>query len=144
VGELAGAGEGGCRKRGESRMVEGERRIEKLDRRWRLRLEEEGGEGGRRRRGKMGRPIRTRTPTRRCAVLPRGRPDRSIGLPPPAGTSLLAPPAYFRLWARPSKTDMIVFFLFLVLFFFLLSGFVFLCRFFTGWLIFLFFKQFKI
>jgi hypothetical protein len=81
VGELAGAGEGGCRKRGESRMVEGERRIEKLDRRWRLRLEEEEGEGGRRRRGKMGRPIRTRTPTRRCAALPRGRPGRSTGLP---------------------------------------------------------------
>jgi hypothetical protein len=37
VGELAGAGEGGCRKRGESRMVEGEGRIEELDRRWRLR-----------------------------------------------------------------------------------------------------------
>jgi hypothetical protein len=37
--------------------------------------------GGRRRRGKMGRPIRTRTPTRRCVAPPRGRPGRSTGLP---------------------------------------------------------------
>jgi hypothetical protein len=37
--------------------------------------------GGRRRRGKMGRPIRACAPMRKCAAPPRGRPGRSTGLP---------------------------------------------------------------
>jgi hypothetical protein len=45
VGELTGAGEGGYRKRGESRMVKGEGRIEEVDRRWRLKEEEHRSEG---------------------------------------------------------------------------------------------------